>query len=86
MRFENTGTSISEVEVSNVSPHGIWLLINKKEYFLTYELYPWFEDAPIKKLFDVELIHGHHIHWPSLDIDLELDSLESPDSYPLIYR
>ncbi len=86
MKFETTGSNTLEVEVSNVSPHGIWLLARNKEYFLPYEDYPWFREAPIRKIFDVELLHGHHLHWSALDIDIELETLASPTSYPLIYK
>ncbi|WP_420886735.1 DUF2442 domain-containing protein [Candidatus Kuenenia stuttgartensis] len=27
-----------------------------------------------------------HLHWPDLDIDLEIDSLENPEKYPLVYK
>ncbi|MDQ8201170.1 DUF2442 domain-containing protein [Pelagicoccus enzymogenes] len=86
MKFETTGNSTSEAQISNVSPHGIWLLACGKEYFLPFEDYPWFQDAPIGKIFEVELLHGHHLHWPALDVDLELESLAVPTSYPLVYR
>lgn len=86
MKYETTGSSALEAEVSNVSPHGIWLLARNTEYFLPYEEYPWFREAPINKIFDVELLHGHHLHWRALDIDIELESLANPTSYPLIYQ
>jgi hypothetical protein len=33
---------ISAVEVTNVSQHGLWLLIHEKEIFLPFEKFPWF--------------------------------------------
>jgi hypothetical protein len=33
----------------------------------------------------VELLHGFHLHWPELDVDLELQSLQAPDQFPLVY-
>jgi hypothetical protein len=72
--------------VTNVSRHGLWLLVSDKEYFLPYEQYPWFQDARIREILNVHLEHEAHLHWPDLDVDLELDSLEHPENYPLIYR
>ena len=30
--------------------------------------------------------HGEHLHWPTLDVDLSLDSLKHPEAYPLTAR
>jgi len=72
--------------VLNVSPHGIWILIQDHEYLLPYEQYPWFRDAKVGQIYNVELQHGGHLHWPELDVDLELESLKSPEKYPLVYK
>jgi hypothetical protein len=86
MKSSRTGTSISkEIEVFNISSHGLWLYVNGKEYFLSYQEYPWFRDAKVKEIFDVVLLHGIHLYWPQLDVDLEIDSLDHPDQYPLRY-
>jgi hypothetical protein len=29
------------------------------------------------------MLHGFHLYWPELDIDLEIDNLENPEKYPL---
>jgi len=71
--------------VTNISRHGVWLFVRDREFFLSYEDYPWFRDAKVSDVLKVELLHGTHLHWPGLDVDLELDSLEEPESYPLIY-
>jgi len=41
------GKNISEVEVTNISTHGIWLLSGDKELFLSYDQFPWFKDISI---------------------------------------
>jgi hypothetical protein len=33
MKSESIGTSTSEVEVLNVSPHGFWLIVLEQEFF-----------------------------------------------------
>ena len=86
MKLKEHGKSTLEAEVSHIDVHGLWLCIQDREYFLPYEEYPWFKDARIKEVLNVELLHEFHLHWPDLDADLELDSLDNPQSYPLIYK
>jgi hypothetical protein len=86
MTLQMPGTSTSTVEVTNISIHGFWLYVDGKEYFLPYEDYPWFKDARISEIHDVEIRHGFHLHWPKLDVDLSLESLENPEKFPLIYQ
>lgn len=86
MKSRALGKNISAVEVLNTSPHGFWLWVHGKEYFLPYTQYPWFRNATVGELYNVELLHETHLHWPNLDIDLEVESLEQPTGYPLIYK
>lgn len=83
MRSLAPGTSTSHVEVVNVSPHGIWLYVRGKEHFLSYEEFPWFQDARLSEIHDVKLVHGRFLRWEILDVDLALPSLARPDHYPL---
>ena len=76
------GESSSEVEVTNISTFGIWLLVREKELFLTYEDFPWFKDQPIKKILDVEEPHPGHFYWPALDVDLTEEIIEHPERFP----
>jgi hypothetical protein len=80
------GTVTSPVEVTNVSPHGFWLLLKSRELFVPFSDFPWFRNAPIGDVVNVELPSPHHLYWPSLDVDLELDSIEHPERYPLVSR
>lgn len=72
-----------EVEVTNISAHGIWLLVGNRELFLPYQDFPWFKEAPIGKILNVEQPTVGHFHWPELDIDLGLESIENPKRFPL---
>ena len=74
------------LEVTNISQHGFWLYWTDCEFFLPYELYPWFRDAKVKDILDVRLESPNHLYWPELDIDLSLDILEAPEKYPLVSR
>jgi hypothetical protein len=85
MNSSNVGGSISVVEVTNISPHGLWLFVEGREYLLPFEKFPWFTDARLRDILDVQLLHGFHLHWPRLDIDLELASLDDPEKFPLVY-
>ena len=85
MKSPKLGTRTSDVEVTNIDSHGFWLFIKGKEYFLPYEEYPWFKDARVCDILNVEFSHENHLHWPDLDVDLSLDMLEAPHKYPLIY-
>jgi len=67
-------------------PHGIWILIGEKEYFLPFSDHPWFADARLSQIHHLELLHDSHLRWPDLDVDLELESLENPQGFPLIDR
>jgi len=72
-----------ETEVTNISSHGIWLLVGEKELFLPHDEFPWFKDAPIGKIFNVEQPTPGHFHWPDLDVDLGIESIEHPEKFPL---
>ncbi len=84
MRSEMRGIRTSGVEVTNVSPHGFWLLVDEREFFVPFEGFPWFEDATVRQLTQVERPSPHHLYWPALDVDLAVDSLEHPERYPLV--
>ncbi len=86
MRSPAPGRSTSRAEVQDITRHGVWLLACGREHFLSYDRYPWFKDAKVAEVYDVRLLHGAHLHWPALDVDLELDSLDHPEKYPLKYR
>ena len=80
------GKPTSDVEVTNVSEHGFWLLLEAEELFVPFVDFPWFKDAPIGKLSNVQRPQPHHLHWPDLDIDLAVDSIRDPQKFPLIAK
>jgi hypothetical protein len=85
MKSSNVGnnSTATNVEVVHVSKHGFWVSVDDEELFLSFKTYPWFETATLASVFNVELLHGFHLRWPDLDVDLELDSLRHPENYPL---
>jgi hypothetical protein len=86
MRSAQPGGSTLDVEVTNVSPHGFWLLIDDTERFVSFKAFPWFRDASIRELTNVELPSADHLYWPHLDVDLAVGSLDHPERYPLVSR
>ena len=74
------------LEVTNISEFGFWILWNEREYFLSFEHFPWFKDARVKDIVSVQLESASHLYWPNLDIDLSLDILEHPEMFPLISK
>jgi hypothetical protein len=82
MKSPKHGKNIS-VSIENITPCGIWLFVKEKEYFLSYQDYPYFKDQTFNSIQDVQLLHGYHLYWPALDVDLEIDNLENPGKYSL---
>ena len=86
MRSQKLGASTSDAEVTNIDCHGLWLFVKGTEYFLPYEEYPWFKEARVTDVLNVKLYHETHLHWPALDVDLCLESLQNPNAFPLAYK
>jgi hypothetical protein len=86
MKSEIPGTSTSVIEVVQIDSHGFWLHIKGMEYFLSYDLFPWFREAKINEILNVELLHGQHLYWPELDVDLSMDILSNTEKYKLTYH
>jgi len=80
------GMSTFPVEVTNVSRHGLWLLVADEELFLPFEHFPWFREASIEKISVVERHTADHLYWPLLDIDLSVASIRNPAAFPLVAR
>ena len=86
MKSPAPGKNTSSAEIQDITMRGIWLLAKDREYFLSHDRYPWFKDAKVSEIHNVQLLHGMHLHWPDLDVDLELEALDQPDRYPLTYK
>jgi len=86
MASATLGADISRVEVTNVSKHGFWVLLDGEELFLPFAEFPWFKDAPIGKLLNVERPRPHHLYWPDLDVDLAVESIRHPERFPLVSK
>jgi hypothetical protein len=86
MESSSSGTSTLCAEVTNIDRFGVWVIVEDHEYFLPYDDFPWFRNARIAEILNVELAHEGHLHWPDLDVDLCLESLARPEAFPLVYK
>ena len=84
MKSSKPGKNTSKAEVQDITSHGLWLLIAGREYLLPFSEFPWFGDAAVSDIYVVRLLHGNHLYWPKLDIDLALESLQHLEKYPLV--
>jgi hypothetical protein len=86
MNVAKAGKLTSVAEVSNVSPHGFWLLIGSEELFVPFASFPWFREATIAQITNLEMPSARHLYWPDLDIDLAVESVRNPEAFPLVSR
>ena len=83
MSSEPLGIGTSAIEATNISAHGVWLLAREKELFMSYEDFPWFRGARVAQILNVAEESPGHFHWPDLDVDLGIESIEHPERFPL---
>ena len=80
------GISTSVAEITNVSPHGFWILLDEEELLVPFDKFPWFRQATIEQISEVVWPTVDHLYWPKLDVDLSVESIRHPESFPLISR
>ena len=78
------GTNTLAAELTNVSKHGFWLLLNDEELLVPFEHFPWFKSATIEQLADLQWPTPDHLYWPQLDVDLSVESIRNPSGFPLV--
>jgi hypothetical protein len=72
--------------VGAVTPRGFWLVLGERRLFLSFTQFPWFREFTLRELTNVRRPSPAHLRWPEFDIDLEVDSIENPERYPLRER
>ena len=80
------GTATSVAEVTNISKHGLWLLLGDEELLLSFEHFPWFRKATVEQIMLVEWPTVNHLYWPLLDVDVSVESIRDPSAFPLVSR
>jgi hypothetical protein len=83
MNLEMLGQNTSQAEVTHISSHGIWILANNEEMFLSYQDFPWFQDVPIRQILNIQEPFPNHFYWPDLDVDLSKEIIKNPERFPL---
>ena len=86
MKSLSRGKNTSPPEVTNISEHGFWLLIDQQELFLSFEKFPWFRQAKISEITDLEMLGKEHLFWPTLDVDLSINIIKHPEKYNLVAK
>ena len=86
MKSATLGKNTSGAEVTNISSHGFWLLMADEELFVSFKEFPWFKDASVSEILNVERPQPHHLYWPGLDVDVAVESIRHPEKFPLISK
>lgn len=84
----NSNNSIQHTSVSvlMINDKGLMLSVLGNDYFISYNRVPWMRDARISDVLNVQMSGRSAIEWPSLDVDLEIDSLKHPERFPLVMK
>ena len=82
----NDNTNNTLVSVLMINAQGIMICVNGQDFFLSYNRIPWLREASIKDVLNVQMCGNDAVEWPTLDIDLEIDSLRHPERYPLLIK
>ncbi len=86
MKSATLGKNTSGAEVMSISKHGFWLLLANEELFVPFKEFPWFKGASVSEILKVEWPQPHHLYWPDLDVDLAIESMRSPEKFPLVSK
>ena|SRR5437867_2346780 len=86
MKFSRSGKNTFPVSVGAVNSRGFWLLLGTRKVFVAYRAFPWFREFTVRELARVRRPAPNHLRWPEFDIDLEVESIERPDEFPLVER
>jgi hypothetical protein len=74
------------VHVSTADGIGFLILVEEKEYFVPFREYPAFKDASVNQILNSTYNPPAQLCWESLDIDIELQALSSPEDFPPVFR
>ena len=84
MKSATSGKNISAAEVTNISRHAFWLFVADEELFVACKEFPWFKDASVAELINVQWPQPHHLCWPDLNVDLAVESIKHPKKFSLV--
>lgn len=86
MILSQPGTGFSPSEITNIEPLGFWVFVDDREYFVPFAVYPVFQGASIQQIFQMQRLSPNQLHWPDLEADIEIEALDRPEHYPLVFK
>lgn len=66
-------------QITSIEHDGFWLLTEEGEFFVSFKRCPAFSSAKVAQIFQFEQ-DGDAFYW------IELDLLQHPEKYPLIFH
>ncbi|RFP16659.1 DUF2442 domain-containing protein [Duganella sp. BJB488] len=81
---ESSTARAGVVRILDISPHGFWVDLGNEKLYAAYVDFPWFANATLAQLEDVQRPSPDHLYWPALDVDLSVASLRDPAAFPLV--
>lgn len=78
------GSDRPRVEVTHISRNGFWLLLDDDAILVRFDDCPWFRDATIGALTDVEWPSPDRLYWPRLGMDLPMEMIRPSLELPTI--
>ena len=84
---EGEGFHPSQRETLTSRPTGSGCsFVGERELFVPFKEFPWFREASVREIANVQLPNPHHLYLPDLDIDLAVESIEHAEKYPLVSK
>jgi Protein of unknown function (DUF2442) len=72
--------------MTHVSNDDFLVLLGREELLVPFEHFPWFKQATIEQLSEVQWPSRDHLYWPALDADLSVESIRHPAAFPLLSK
>ena len=84
MKSAGPGPGTFPVELGEVSVDSFVVNLGNEVLRVAYADFPWFRGVAIADLKNLERPSPDHLYWPSLDIDLAVESVRHPERFPLV--
>lgn len=81
-----SGIGTSVCNIAGMNDLGLWVLVEETEYFVPFPDYPGFKESSAGQILNVKFLRPSHLHWDEIDMDIELQTLVQPESFPMIFK
>jgi hypothetical protein len=71
-------------QAGHISKHVFWLLLADEELLVLFDQFPCFRKGTIELILEVQWPTVDHLYSPSLDVDLLVQSIRNPSTFPLV--